>query len=139
MPDNQQPTLTLEFEVHFPHDGDRRRAKPGRKPAPRPEEPSVPQKLPRVVRMLALAHHLDDLLQKGVFKDYADIARISGLSRARITQIMNLLYLAPQVQENLLNPLHPPHLVTEKSALEVAKNAEWDHQCTQWNSLKTGC
>jgi hypothetical protein len=49
MPDHDNPTLTLEFEVHFPHDGDRRKAKPGRKPVPKPDSPPIPPKLPRFV------------------------------------------------------------------------------------------
>jgi hypothetical protein len=132
MPDNPQPTLTLEFEVHFPHDGDRRRAKPGRKSAAKSPAPPVPKKLPRVMRMLALAHHLEDLLQKGVFKDYADIARVAGLSRARITQIMNLLYLAPEIQEKLLTSPESVRELCEKSLRRVAKRVLWKEQQEHW-------
>ena len=40
----------------------------------------------------------------GVFSrdDYAEIARLTGLSRARITQIVNLTLLAPEIQEGIL-------------------------------------
>ena len=34
--------------------------------------------------------------------DYADLARLAHVSRARITQIMNLLLLAPDIQEAVL-------------------------------------
>jgi hypothetical protein len=37
-----------------------------------------------------------------VVKNYADLARLGGVSRARITQIMNLLNLPPWKQEELL-------------------------------------
>ncbi len=61
-----------------------------------------PPKLPHVTRLLALAHHLQHLIDTGVADDYADIARLSNLSRARLSQIMNLTLLAPQIQEEIL-------------------------------------
>ena len=48
--------------------------------------------------MLALAHRFDRLLQDGVVADQADLARLGHVSRARVTQIMNLLQLAPDIQ-----------------------------------------
>jgi hypothetical protein len=52
--------------------------------------------------MLALAYHVDALIEDGKLPDYATAARRLGLTRARMTQIMNLLQLAPAVQEGLL-------------------------------------
>lgn len=37
-----------------------------------------------------------------IVRDYADFARFGGVSRARITQIMNLLNLPPWKQEEIL-------------------------------------
>jgi hypothetical protein len=51
---------------------------------------------------MALAIHFDGLIRDGVVKNYADLARLGGVSRARITQIMNLLNLSPEIQEQLL-------------------------------------
>jgi hypothetical protein len=51
--------------------------------------------LPHVSRLIALATRLECLLQDGTVKDYADLARLGNVSRARITQIMNLRNLAP--------------------------------------------
>lgn len=51
---------------------------------------------------MALAIHFDGLIREGVVRDYADLARLGGVSRARITQIMNLLNLPPWKQEELL-------------------------------------
>jgi hypothetical protein len=42
-----------------------------------------------------LAHRIDAMVRTGEFRDYADAARALGLTRARITQITNLLLLAP--------------------------------------------
>lgn len=58
--------------------------------------------IPRLARLMALAIKFDGLVRQGVVRDYADLARLGHVSRARITQIMNLLNLAPDIQENLL-------------------------------------
>jgi len=93
-------SITIESHIHFT------RAKAGRKqlaagPEPKPS-PAPPDPIPRVSRLMALAIHFDGLIRQGLVKDYADLARLGGVSRARITQIMNLLNLPPWEQEKLL-------------------------------------
>jgi hypothetical protein len=51
---------------------------------------------------MALAIYFDELIRRGEVEDYAQLARIGRVSRARVTQIMDLLNLAPQIQEILL-------------------------------------
>ena len=60
-------------------------------------EPQPAQRIPRIARLLALALHYEQLLQQGVVRDYAQLARREQVSRARITQIMNLRLLAPDI------------------------------------------
>lgn len=57
---------------------------------------------PRISRLMALAIHFDQLIRAGKVKDYAKLARIGQVTRARLTQIMNLLSLSPANQERLL-------------------------------------
>jgi hypothetical protein len=59
-------------------------------------------RLPRVARLMALAIRFEDLLRAGTLKDFADLSRLGRVTRARISQIMNLLNLAPDLQERLL-------------------------------------
>lgn len=59
-------------------------------------------RLPRITRLMALALRFEDLLAQRTVRDYAALARLGEVSRARITQIMNLLNLAPDIQEQLL-------------------------------------
>lgn len=69
----------------------------------RQQSPALPEgRIPRLSRLMALAHHLERLVVTGVVKDYAELARLGQVSRARITQIMNLLLLAPDIQEEIL-------------------------------------
>ncbi len=84
--------MSIETLIQF------NRAKAGRKkiaekPAKKPSPP--PDSIPRISRLMALAIHSDDLIRQGAVRDYADQARLGGVTRARITQIMNLLNLPP--------------------------------------------
>ena len=56
----------------------------------------------RVAITLALAHKLQQAIDTGVVTDRAEVARRLGLTRARVTQIMNLLLLPVAEQERLL-------------------------------------
>ena len=59
-------------------------------------------RVPHVSRLFALAIRLDQLLRDGQVSDQAELARLGHVSRARLTQIMNLLLLAPDLQEQIL-------------------------------------
>ncbi len=64
--------------------------------SPLPDGPS------RTARMLALAHHVERLVEAGELESYSAAADALGLTRARLTQVMNLLLLAPEIQERIL-------------------------------------
>ena len=70
--------------------------------SPQPRTPPAPGRVPRVSRLMALALRFERLLQQGLVADYATLARLGHVSRARVSQIMNLLVLAPDIQEALL-------------------------------------
>jgi len=122
-------SISIETPIHFT------RAKAGRKkvavgPEPEPQ-PAPPDAIPRVSRLMALAIHFDELIRKGTVRDYADLARLGGVSRARITQIMNLLNLAPEIQEKLLfmpRTASGRDTVTERVIRVVAKITPWAGQ-----------
>ena len=61
-----------------------------------------PERVPRIARLLALAHKFQGMLDRGEVKSMAELARLGRVSRARMTQIMDLLMLAPEIQEDLL-------------------------------------
>ena len=68
-------------------------------PLPPPEPVRRPA---RVAVMLALAHKIQDAIDRGVVRDRAEVARRLGLTRARVTQLMDLTLLAPDLQEQIL-------------------------------------
>ena len=71
--------------------------------APRRATQAETGRVPRVARMLALAHRIDGMVRAGELRDLADAAWASGVTRARVTQIVNLLLLAPAIQEQILD------------------------------------
>src|SRR5579864_5556192 len=84
---------------------------------------------PRIACLLALAHRFDELVQSGVVKDYAELARLGHVTRARVTQIMNLLNLAPEIQEYLLwLPSSGGKVITERDLRRIAGEVRWDRQ-----------
>jgi hypothetical protein len=91
-----------------------------------------------VARLLALAHRFEGLLRQGVIDDQADLARLGQVSRARVSQIMTLLHLAPDIQEEILflrpttrgrDPIRLRHL------LPVAQVLDWRQQRWLWRRL----
>ena len=52
---------------------------------------------------MALAIYYEDLVSQGHAHDYVEIATLGHVTRARVTQIMNLRLLAPNIQEQLLD------------------------------------
>jgi hypothetical protein len=75
--------------------------------------------------MLALAHHIEAMIEAGELKDYAEAASALGVTRARLSQLMSLLLLAPSLQEEvLLNGRPTPARVLRRAATV----ASWDEQ-----------
>lgn len=104
------------------------------------DEPVVPSgRVPRVARLMALALRFEELIARGEVTDYADLARLGHVSRARVTQVMNLLNLDPTIQEALLY-LPPTESgrdpITEHMVRPIAAEADWAVQRRMWQELE---
>ena len=86
-------------------------------------EPSIP----RIARLMALAIRFDKLLRERTIEDYAELARLGRVTRARMTQIMKLLSLAPDIQERILF-LPPVRRLNERNLRPVVNRIDWDDQ-----------
>ena len=84
--------------------------------------------------MSALAIKFDRLVRDGVVADYAELARLGQVSRARITQIMNLMQLAPDIQEQLLflPRVEQGETIHLRQLQAIAAMIEWPDQRTAW-------
>jgi hypothetical protein len=84
----------------------------------------------RAARLLALAHDIQSRIEAGEFNDYADVARHHNLTRARLTQIMNLLLLAPDIQSQILaieaEPGRDP--ISARDLRKVLQSMDWEVQ-----------
>ena len=123
--------LTITKQVHF------RRGGCGRKVIEEDRGAKVPElgTVPRLSRLMALAIHMDDLVRWGEVADYAELARLAHVSRARVTQIMNLLHLAPDIQEEILNLPRPKGsrgAISERMIRPIAAVPDWGKQMTMW-------
>jgi hypothetical protein len=107
----------------------------------RTEPPSENGRIPRITRLLALAHRVERMIRAGELRDWAEAAQLLGITRARMTQIANLLLLAPEIQEAILNL--PPVLrghdpVTEPDLRAVTAQVDWRRQELPWMPLRQG-
>ena len=82
----------------------------GPEPAKSAKTAAVPPAIPRVAKLMALAIRFEALVTAGTVRNYAELARSGYVSRGRITQILRLLHLAPDVQEQLLFSQPAKHL-----------------------------
>ena len=108
-------------------------------PPPLPEESRAGSRLPRITRLLALAVRFEGLLREGMVRDYAELARLGGVSRARMTQIMSLRNLAPVIQERILElpaVSAAADSVNEHTLREVAQRWDWREQMRMWEQLE---
>lgn len=95
--------------------------------------------IPRVAKLLALAVRFEKLVKRGDIQDYADLARLGYVTRARITQIMNLLNLAPDIQEDILflpNTMKSRDPILEKDLRPVAAVPHWSRQRKMWAQMR---
>ena len=99
----------------------------------------APSRVPRIAQLVALAWHIDGLVQSGTLTSYAAAARLGHVSRARLSQIVSLLNLAPDLQEQLLFLRHPPRgrpLLALRHVLSVATALDWPEQRRRWRQLR---
>ena len=134
---NNANSFTVECKVHFKN-GRRNRKLLNQGEAPIPRS-MVPGNIPRISRLMALAIRFEGLIKSGEVQYYADLARLGFVSRARITQIMNLLNLAPDIQEEIL---FLPHIIkgkepiTDRDVRKVVNVTNWSLQREMWAKLK---
>jgi hypothetical protein len=107
---------------------------------PPPPPPGLPKgNVPRVAKLLALAHHFEELRRSGVVADYSDLARLGGVTRARMSQVMGLLNLAPDIQEEVLYlPLTTSGFdpITTRDLLPLSQQMPWSAQREAWEKLR---
>jgi hypothetical protein len=93
--------------------------------------------IPRIARLMALALRFDGLLRKKAIRDYAELARLGRVTPARITQIMKLLYLAPDIQEQILF-LTLAKGLNERNLRRIVSQIDWSEQRRMVHEITDG-
>jgi hypothetical protein len=129
--------FTREWDIHFQRSG-RGAPKELRTDQGPKSTSTLPLRLSRVARLMALALRFERLLRGGEVASYAELARLGRVSCARISQILNLLQLAPDIQERLLfltrngrcrDPIHLARL------RPIVAKLDWGKQRRLWREL----
>lgn len=103
----------------------------GKKVVAEPASSAVSGRVPRVTKLMASAIKFDQMLRDGTVKDQAETARLGFVTRARVTQIMNLLNLAPNIQESLPTLDHVEagkDELTERHIRRIVERLHWRNQ-----------
>jgi hypothetical protein len=124
---NERASVEVQFQL--------RRHVTAVRATPRPSRGHLPQ----VTRILALAIHFDEMIQRTEARDFADVGRLSCLCRERVSQVMRLLYLAPDIQMELLYLPPVPsrrYPISETAIRKIANLLSWADQRREWSALK---
>jgi len=134
--------IVIEREISFDRKQRRKRIVP-RKAASTSMMDDMPSefrgRIPRIARLVALALRFDQLVRDGEVKSFAQIARLGHVTRARVTQIMNLLNLAPDIIDEIL---HLPPVVRGRDPIRenqlrpIAAEPDWTRQRAMWAVVK---
>ena len=125
-------TVEIQFRLHATG---RPEGRPGSSGAPAPGS----GRLPRVTQVMALAIQFQDMIQQGEARNYADLARLGCLTRERMSQIMELIWLAPDIQQEIL--AYPPteagrFPLSEVAVRKIAASLSWLQQRSDWTRLR---
>jgi hypothetical protein len=124
MSDAKELAYTLALPAH-------RRPRNGEAADPSRQEPEangpLTRSTPRVARLMALAIRFEGLIRAGTMQDYAAVARAGRVTRARLSQIMKLLHLAPDLQEQILF-LPEIRGMNERNLRIIVRQIDWSAQ-----------
>jgi|GEM_PF-652288 len=107
---------------------------------PPPPAPEPVRRPARVAKTLAMAHAFEAAITRGELRDRADLARRLDLNRARVTQILDLVLLAPDIQEAVLHleAVDGVEPAAERALRDVVRRESWSEQRVAWAELAVG-
>ena len=97
------------------------------------------ERVARITRLLALALKYEDLIQSGIVSNYAALAALGQVSKARITQMISLLNLAPDIQEEILfiqAEDAEQSQISESAVRKITSTLLWNQQREQWRKMR---
>ena len=98
-------------------------------------------RIPRIAKLVALASRMQSMIESGKVESFQQLAEIGRISQPRMTQIMSLLLLAPDIQEELL---YLPEEIQGKAAIHerllrpLTTEIDWRVQRRMWARIWKG-
>lgn len=102
-------------------------------------KPIEPGRIPRISRLMALAIRLERMLHTGEVSDINELARLGHVTQPRMSQILSLTLLAPDIQEELLflqRVTKGKATIHEKMLRPVSAEIDWSRQREMWGALR---
>jgi len=91
---------------------------------------------PRLRQYMVLAYQIQETLDRDSATTAKQIAAWLNMTPPRISQILNLLFLSPSIQkEILLSNDKKIRALTEHKILAITKEIDWEKQQTLWNDI----
>jgi len=101
-----------------------------------PKPPKINQ--PKPPHAILLAQRFQQLLRSDTVNNQAELARIHGMTRARVTQIMNLLKLPWKIRTDLVQmPPDEQEYFSERKLREIVKLQYASQQVEAFEKLKS--
>lgn len=94
-----------------------------------------PARVPRIARLMALAIRFDRLLRDGSVASLSELATLTRITQPRVTQILNLTLLAPDIQDELLHLVGAEggrDRINERTLRPIAARVHWADQRVLW-------
>ena len=98
-------------------------------------------RIPRIAKLVALASRMQSMIESGEVESYQQLAELGRISQPRMTQIMSLLLLAPDIQEELL---YLPEIIQGKAQIHerllrpLTREMDWRVQRRMWAGIRKG-
>ena len=96
-------------------------------------------RIPRISKLVALASRMQSMLDSGEVENFQQLAELGRISQPRMTQIMSLLNLAPDIQEELL---YLPEVIQGKATIHerllrpLTTELDWRVQRRMWGRIR---
>jgi len=98
------------------------------------------QREPRLRQSLILAYQIEQIIEDKLARDFTEVADWLSMTKARLSQIMSLLNLAPSIQEEILLTDSPKIYQSTVDTIQyIALEIDWNKQSILWKDLTRDC
>ena len=96
-------------------------------------------RIPRISKLVALASRMQSMIESRQVDSFQQLAELGRISQPRMTQIMSLLNLAPDIQEEFLclpEVMRGKAQIHERLLRPLTREIDWRVQRRMWGRMK---